>query len=98
MQENKDPRVFCGKVSPNEKSKCEDAYLKQVQSIEVNADGGPFNMSIDPVMTFFEKMEDDILPVDKIDKIKECIKEFKQERDKLGGPIVEKKYVVPSQD
>ena len=97
-EENKDPRDFCGKVSPNEKSKCQDAYLQQVQSIEVNADGGPFNTSLDPVMAYFERMEEDLLPVDKIETIRECIKEFKQERGILGGPIVEKKYIVPSQD
>ena len=55
-------------------------------------------MSIDPVMTYFERMEEDLLPVDNIETIKECVKEFKQERDKLGGPIVEKKYIIPSQD
>jgi hypothetical protein len=55
-------------------------------------------MSIDPVMTYFERMEEDLLPVDKIETIKECVKEFKQERDKLGGPIVEKKYIIPSKD
>jgi predicted transcriptional regulator len=64
----------------------------------VNADGGPFNTSLDPVMAYFERMEEDLLPVDKIETIRECIKEFKYEREILGGPIVEKKYIVPSQD
>jgi hypothetical protein len=48
------------------------------------------------VMTYFESMVEDLLPVDKIEKIRDCVKEFKEERDKLGGPIVEKKYIVPS--
>ncbi len=55
-------------------------------------------MSLDPVMAYFERMEEDLLPVDKIETIKECVKEFKQERDKFGGPIVEKKYIIPSKD
>ena len=29
-------------------------------------------MSIDPVMNYFERMEEDLLPVDKIEKIKQC--------------------------
>ncbi len=59
MQENKDPRVFCGKVSPNDKSKCEAEYNQQVQSIEVNSDGGPFNTSLDPVIAYFEGIQND---------------------------------------
>jgi hypothetical protein len=43
----------------------------------VNADGGPFNTSLDPVMAYLERMEEDLLPVDKIETIRECIKEFK---------------------
>jgi hypothetical protein len=62
----------------------------------VNADGGPFNTSLDPVIAYFENLEEDLLPVDKIDTIKECVKEFKHERNKLGGPIIEKKFIVPS--
>jgi len=48
------------------------------------------------VIAYFENLEEDLLPVDKIETIKECVKEFKHERNKLGGPIVEKKFIVPS--
>lgn len=70
MQENNDPRVFCGKVSPNDKSKCEDAYNLQVQSIEVDSDSGPFNTSLDPVIEYLDGIQDEILLLEKLEQIK----------------------------
>jgi hypothetical protein len=67
MQENKDPRVFCNKISPNDRSSCEDFYHQQLEHIEINADGGPFNTSLESVINFMEQMQEDISPIDKIE-------------------------------
>jgi hypothetical protein len=66
---------------PNDKSVCEEAYLKMIADNEKYSDGGPFNQSMDKVMDYLRVLEGDAREIIDHERVIEALKEFKVMRD-----------------
>lgn len=69
-----DPRVFCGKIMPNDSSECERAYRKMIDDNVKYSDGGVFNQSMDSVMDYLERLEGEARDFIDVQKLQETIK------------------------
>ena len=62
------------------------------------SDGGVFNQSMDSVMDYLERLEGEARDFIDVQKLQETIKQFKEMRAQIGGPIVEKKVIISKQE
>lgn len=101
IEENTDPRVFCDKVSTLKVSlsKCEQKYNMQMKKVLDLSDGGLFSSSFDNALEMLDKhcsgydaTQPDTSKVNKA-KVIDAVVAFRLERDKIAGPVVQRKIV-----
>jgi Rtr1/RPAP2 family len=54
IQENTNPKVFCGKIKLSDISECEDAYKLQERSVVEESDGGIFSQTFESIVLMLE--------------------------------------------